>query len=99
MGGSPGRSSAFELVAHGSDDLVVAVWSDDRAGRRDIFANFSLDGGQTFQPDDVRLDSGTAGAAESESPSVFVARSAAHVVWVDRRNDGVNGDVYYRGLR
>ena len=73
--------------------------SDDRSGRRDIYANFSLDGGRTFQPQDVRMDSGNAGAADSETPVVYAAHGIAHVVWVDRRNDQINGDIYYRALR
>ncbi|MDP3277387.1 MAG: MopE-related protein [Deltaproteobacteria bacterium] len=99
MGGTPGRSSSFDLVSSATSALVLAAWSDDRNGRRDIYANFSLDGGATFQPEDVRLDSGVLGAADSETPSVFVAGSVGHVTWVDRRADNVNGDIYYRALR
>lgn len=99
MGGSPGRSNAFDLSASAAGNLVVAAWSDDRSGRRDIYANFSLDGGQTFQPQDVRMDTGMAGGADSETPSVYAAHGIAHVVWVDRRNDQINGDIYYRALR
>jgi hypothetical protein len=99
MGGSPGRSNAFDLAAAAAGDLVVAAWSDDRNARRDIFANFSLDGGRTFQPQDVRMDGDSPGAADSETPQVYAAHGMGHVVWVDRRNDQINGDIYYRSLR
>jgi hypothetical protein len=102
--GLPGRSRATEVRAATASGAVFAVWSDNRSGALDIYSNYSLDGGLTFQPADLRLDTHAAGAADSEAPELFAAqgsdgRLVAHVVWVDRRADGVTGDIYYRSLR
>jgi hypothetical protein len=102
MGGR-GRSTAIDIAAAATGDTVFVAWADDRDGRLDIYANYSNDGGNTFQPEDVRLDTGSLpGAADSETPAIFAtggARPTAHVVWVDRRAGGIIGDIYYRSLR
>jgi hypothetical protein len=86
------------------------AWSDDRAGLLDVYANFSLDQGVTWQPQDYRLDSSTLGASDSQEPTVAVVGSRVHVAWTDhRRGAGCptgtagdpscsNGDIYYRRL-
>jgi hypothetical protein len=98
-----GASNAVDFAAGGAGNTVFVAWSDDRNGQLDIYANYSTDGGASFQPHDVRLDTGTAGAAASETPVIYAALASgtpvAHVAWVDRRNDGINGDIYYRSIR
>ncbi len=96
-----GRSRAYNVVAANAGLAVYAVWADDRNGSLDIYANYSLDGGNFFQPADVRLDSAT-GLSDSALPVVLATTNGgnpvAHVVWVDRRA-GINGDIYYRSIR
>jgi MYXO-CTERM domain-containing protein len=97
-GTSPGTASSLEMELHARGDLVVAVWADDRRGHYDIFANYSLDGGAVFQPNDVQLNVRALTAMhDSAEPAVYVAGGAAHVVWVDHRG-GANGDISYRRL-
>jgi hypothetical protein len=64
----------------------------------DLRANYSLDFGQTYQPADVRLDS-AASDIDSEQPFAYSTGGVGHFVWVDRRSDRINGDIYYRSLR
>jgi hypothetical protein len=78
--------------------LVGVAWADDRSGLLDVYANFSLDGGRTWQPADYRMDStAMPGTSDSQDPDVYVAPGAVHVVWVDHRS-GANGDIHYRRL-
>ena len=107
----PGASGSFDLAFAGRGDLIAAVWTDDRMGFLDIYANFSLDGGLTWQPQDYRLDTSPIGTSDSERPAVFVSSSAAHFAWVDHRlgascpagsSSGMscaNGDIYYRRMQ
>ena len=75
------------------------MFSDDRSGMLDIYANYSLDGGANWQPNDVRLDStGIPGSSDSVEPDVAVSGGAVRAVWVDHRS-GANGDIYGRVLR
>ena len=96
-GSGAGTSTSFDLALAADGDLVGAAWADDRAGLLDIHANYSLDGGRTWQPADRRLDSGSAGSADSERPAVYVGGGAVHVAWIDHRS-GAPGDVYSRRL-
>jgi hypothetical protein len=92
-------NSTAPRVAAGADGRVWVVWEDDRAGQRDVYVNFSLDGGEVFQPVDLRLDTDAAGAADSHDPRVAVTADRAVVVWVDHRaGAGTAGDLYARYL-
>jgi len=76
---------------------VWVVYEDDRNGMRDIYLNFSLDHGETYQPIELRIDSDTAGAAESTSPVVAVTDEGAVIAWIDQRNVWLDiGDLYAR---
>lgn len=97
-GTAAGTSGSYDVAMGGSSSLVTIAWADDRAGYLDIYANFSLDGGVTWQPQDYRLDSSMVGSSDSQSPEVYVAGSVAHVVWIDNRS-GANADVYYRRMQ
>ncbi len=97
-GTAAGASSSQDLAFGANGNLIVAAWADNRDGFNDIYANFSLDGGAQWQPSDYRLDStALPGSSESLRPVVYVAPSAAHVLWADYRN-GANADIYYRRL-
>ncbi len=99
----PGASAShdFDFAANGS--LVAVVWSDARNETAtllglDIYANFSLDQGANWQPQDYRLDSTAAGSSDSQSPRVWASTDSFHTVWIDHRS-GPNGDIYYRVVR
>ena len=102
IGGMPGRSSAVNVVSGSGGRAVFVAWADNRNGSLDIYGNYSLDGGATYQPADIRFDTAT-GAVDAHYPSVAVTtvggRPVLHTVWVDRRGNGINGDIYYRALR
>jgi hypothetical protein len=109
-----GTTAAQNLTAATSNGIVFVGWADQRdvgmiTSSLDIYANYSLDGGRTYQPSDVRLDTApgflsmppATVSIDSETPFVYSANGVGHFVWVDRRNDltGGNGDIYYRSLR
>ncbi|MBX3273028.1 MAG: exo-alpha-sialidase [Sandaracinaceae bacterium] len=104
-----GVSGSYDLALGAAGALVVAAWADDRRGYLDIYANFSLDGGITWQPQDYRLDTSPIGTSDSENPFVYVAAGTAHVVWEDHRvgagctraigAECPEADLYYRRMR
>ncbi len=92
-------NSTHPQVAADDAGRVWVVWEDDRDGQRDIYLNFSLDGGVLFQPIDLRLDSDVAGSSDSQDPHLAITTSGVVVVWVDHRNgDGTIGDIYARSV-
>ncbi len=97
-----GTFAAVDLAAAASGGTVFVAWAEARdtmvTSPLDMRANYSLDDGQIYQPADVRVD--TAGSdIDSEQPFVFATGGIGHIVWVDRRSDRINGDVFYRSLR
>ncbi|MBK8173063.1 MAG: DUF4114 domain-containing protein [Sandaracinaceae bacterium] len=97
-GGAAGTSGSYDVAMGASSSLITIAWADDRSGYLDIYANFSLDGGVTWQPQDYRLDSSMVGSSDSQSPAVYVSGSRAHVVWIDNRS-GSMADLYYRRMQ
>ena len=72
-----------------SDDGVFVVWESDRdgdSGNHQIHFNTSTDGGQTFFPDDVLLESDPDGFSMSIDPQITVQGSDLYVVWSDNAN-------------
>jgi hypothetical protein len=96
----PGTAGATRPdVAADAGGMVYVAWEDDRNGALDIYVNFSMDSGSTFQPIDLRADTDTAGAYDSQLPQLSAAGGRLHVVWLDYRNvEHYNGDIYYRLL-
>lgn len=90
-GVAAGEMSAPSLACAGS--TVVVVWSDERNGLGDIFANRSLDGGATFGAIDVRIDTDAPGAGFSGDPDIALEAGVLHVVWGDFR--GGNAQIRY----
>ncbi len=89
-GGARGAyKSTRPRVAFGAGDTVYVTYQEYRGtganDQADVYANFSWDGAQTFQPKDFRLDPGTAGAADSTSPFVTAPApgSTPIFVWLD----------------
>ncbi|MDP2315947.1 MAG: sialidase family protein [Pseudomonadota bacterium] len=86
--------SAWPRLAADASGRVVVTWEDSRAGRSDIYANVSTDGGGSFADSDTRLDGGEdGGVSNSFLPSLAMAGDHAYVVWHDERN-GDKRDVY-----
>jgi hypothetical protein len=75
------------------ESSVYVAWFDSQYGAYDIFINSSTDGGVTWLPDPVRVDSGEAGSGYSARP-VLAADANGNVVvaWEDSR-DGYS-DIY-----
>ena len=106
---TPGASASHDIDMAASGTLVAVVWADSRSGLTDVYANFSLDQGVTFQPQDYRLDSSAAGSSDSETPRVWATTGAFHTVWVDHRRGAScpyagttscpNGDIFYRRVQ
>lgn len=75
------------LAAHGS--LVCIAWDAQvcgGGGMSDIYGNRSLDGGATWLPADVRLDTDPVGSHHSYEPDVHVDGDRCSVVWHDFRS-------------
>jgi hypothetical protein len=85
-------STRPQISSSGSN--VYAVWEDYRNGNRDIYFNYSIDNGVTWQATDIRLDTGdNPGTSESELPQISSNGSNIYVVWEDRRNSKL--DIYF----
>ena len=91
-GDAGGNSNAFGVtlaVDQGAESSAAYVaWHDERNGGRDIFLNYTLDGGATWQDEAQRIDGGGAGAAESFYPSVVASDGRVVVAWHDDRDVG-----------
>lgn len=71
---------------------VYIVWQDFRNGLGDIYFNYSIDNGTSWQITDARLDTDLAGAGSSWEPGLCVTGDNLYVVWQDNRNG--NWDIY-----
>lgn len=77
--------SRTEEVGLGCDGGTVCIaWEDDRNGVDDIYFNRSGDGGATWLPADVRLDTDP-GANDSDDPVLVMDGSHVFVAWDDDR--------------
>ncbi len=90
LGDLPGlaQSSFPQIAASGSS--VYVAWQEERNGIEDVYFNRSLDGGRTWMPADLQLDSGV---AYSAGPRIACSGSGVYVVWGDYRDGG--SDVYF----
>lgn len=75
--------SCFPCVA-AKDSNVYVVWSDSRAGSREIYFKRSQDAGQTWS-EDTRL---TNDPASSWMPAIEVEDSVIYLAWMDNRFEG-----------
>ncbi|MHC5064694.1 MAG: sialidase family protein [Planctomycetota bacterium] len=77
-----------DIASLGVVDAAAAFVNAD-----DIYFNRSLDSGATFMTSDLRLDTDTAGAAQSIDPQIAVVRDEVYVIWEDKRNG--ESDIYF----
>jgi hypothetical protein len=81
-----------QICSSGSN--VYVVWQDYRVGNHNICFNYSADWGATWQPTDIRLDTGDPpGANRSSLPQISSSESGVYVVWIDERNG--EEDIYF----
>jgi hypothetical protein len=74
---------------------VYIVWGDDRNGSRDIYLDYSTDGGANWQASDIRIDTGDVlGDNNSWNPQIACVGNNVYVVWEDERNSGIL-DIYF----
>jgi hypothetical protein len=93
-GDTPGASDSWWLRIDSNDSNVYVVWCDHRNGERDIYLNYSADGGTTWQASDIRLDTGdTPGTNDSKFPVMSSSGSNVYVTWQDYRNGST--DIYF----
>lgn len=101
---APGSANSFRPRVASRGPSLFAVWHDERNGEaRDVYVNWSLDWGETWQVQALRVDGDAPGFTDSLNPAVAVveretdgARFNAQIVWQDARVAGF--DVYHRGL-
>ena len=87
-----GQRGLSSQVLDSGEQLVAAVWSDERAGRSNIFATQSVDNGATFGPS-VRVND-IPGTPHLYGATVAIdAQGHLYVVWLDDR-DG-DQDIYF----
>ncbi|CAE6797016.1 sialidase family protein [Nitrospira defluvii] len=95
---TPGRAQAGTLsagqrgLAIGSEGMAVAVWSDTREGKSNIYLVKSRDGGRTFGSN-VRVNDVPGTAGLFGATVALDRQDRAHIVWFDNR-DG-DYDIYF----
>jgi len=82
------RASDPAIACNGTGAVHVA-WSDDRDGASDVRVTTSVDDGATWAADEVRLDTDTAGSANSQEPAIACAEALFFVAWKDDRDAAV----------
>ncbi len=90
--GTAGTSAEDSRVACLGSDVFV-VWLDMRNGQYDVYFNSSSNGGTTWRPGDIRLDTDIAGAASSIQAQMACSASGIFVAWQDARNG--KWDIYF----
>lgn len=94
LAAAAGASDSHEVQLASSGDFVYAVWLDDRSGASDVYCNRSLDGGATWLPQEVRIDSGTAAGATRSTEAQIAANGAlVGVVWTE--DNGIRPHVFF----
>jgi hypothetical protein len=88
---NPGASYSDRPRLAVSGSRVYVAWKDNRAGAYDIHLNASSDGGLTWLAPDVRVETGVAGATDSNDPEIFAEGENVYVVWSEARSG--NADI------
>ncbi|MEM7203052.1 MAG: sialidase family protein [Planctomycetota bacterium] len=90
----PGAAPSIQPALAVAGDAVFAAWADRRNGiSYDVYFNRSLDGGATWLPSDVRLDTDPPSAGSSRAVELAVQGTSVYAVWQDSRNGRT--DVYF----
>lgn len=85
---SHGEGAATEPAIACVNRSVYVAWEDTRDGEieaHNIYFNRSLDGGQTWNALDARLDDDSEGLTMSVGPVLAAAGSQVHATWYDGR--------------
>lgn len=102
-GGAASATDSREHVLIADGNQFLAAWSEPSVGSYDIVFDRSIDGGLTWLPTAVRVDTDPAGAGDSRDVSLAAANGTVHAAWRDRRNSTTNRhDIYMatpRGCR
>ncbi len=83
----PGVSDSLFPVISALGDKVWVSWRDDRYGAYDVLLQQSGDGGVTWLPDPIRVETGEVGTAQTKDPLLAVDETGRVVVaFPDLRN-------------
>lgn len=89
---SQGGDSPYETDSPSiccSHGVIYVTWADARnAGavtNLDVFFQRSLDGGRTWQPTDIRINTNSAGLSQSVVPAICCDGDHVHICWLDDR--------------
>lgn len=95
LGDDPGSANSYNPRIAADGNNIYVVWHDERNGAgRDIYVQYSPNGGADWLPVAARADSDNPGFFNSTYPVVGIDGSTGHVAWQDDRNGSY--DVYYR---
>lgn len=93
---APDATDAWDAaVALDGQGVVVAAWCDARASETGaVYANVSLDGGQTFGASDVRVDAASARTNLCAGTRAACAGGRLFVAWSDERDATLGATVW-----
>jgi PKD repeat protein len=94
--GTPGATySIWPVIDSDEGGRVYAAWHDRRNGIGDIYLNYSLDYGASWQAQDLRLDN-SSGSGDSGDPVIATDNSGhVYVMWNDDQGNGPGFYVNY----
>jgi len=76
------KPGGYPLVAQDTAGHVYVVWCDGRSGTSDIYLRYSHDGGATWNPSDIRIDSDGTTNDKSASPAIACDYNGeVYVMW------------------
>jgi hypothetical protein len=98
LGSAPGAAHSRDPQIQVSGNTIVVCWRDARASSSvslaSIYCNRSLDGGLTWMPSDVRINTGVApGQSLAMLQTISCEGSEVFVTWEDTRSGG--RDIYF----
>lgn len=86
-GGQPWNGTTPVICCEGA--VIYVVWADARADTvnfdSDVFFQRSTDGGITWAPEDIRLNTNDVGASDAIFPSICCDGDHIYVLWEDDR--------------
>jgi hypothetical protein len=87
-----GSASAENPTVCVSGPYVFAAWMDERSGVSAIRLNASSDGGATWLPSDLQLNTGS---GRAEFPKLSCQGTSVYAVWTDYRNNAIFSDIFF----